>query len=515
MKIQPFSILGLALLALLPQGISGGLYGAGAAEMAGALGLSVDEASWFKTLNMFGQLCTLPLAAWLTYRAGKKFVFRLGAIIGLISALVSSLWMAPVAQMVAWLGHGVSASLLLIFAHGMVLRNLSFRAIALVEGALLLSAVLIPLSLYPYALAHLAENNLWHWAFAIQVLPFLMMLLFARFGQWPVPDSTQKIEFNWLQALLFCGFICGVTFLLLRGERYNWFREPMLVELAGLTLMLGIATVVVMKKKWGRGEFIRTAALRSRHGKVSMLDAAVAGFAILGTTLLISTYVTKVLHYNHQQLGQLEIIGFAGMIGGLIISVIMTSSHKLNPDKVVPIGILMMVTACALLTGSNASSGIDDLWLPILIKGFAIGLLNITLTIHILRAFPKRYVIEAIAWFFLFRNLGSMIAIAEFSSLMSYETTNAMAKLAENFNIVNETFVQYQQSTMQMLQHNGHTNVNDSSAMLLMAKLKTQALSVAGVNNFQWFIFSVVMILLVKVPAMKWAKKKAAQELPA
>ena len=82
MKVQPIAILGLALLALFPQGITGEIYTTGAAEIAGALGLSTDEASWFKTLNMFGQLCALPLATWLAYRVGTRTLFRLGAAIG-------------------------------------------------------------------------------------------------------------------------------------------------------------------------------------------------------------------------------------------------------------------------------------------------------------------------------------------------------------------------------------------------------------------------------------------------
>ena len=196
MKIKPIAILALALLALFPQGLTGEIYTTGAAEIAGALGLSVDEGTWFKTLNMFGQLTALPLAAWLAYRVGYRALFRLGAIIGLISAVISSLWMSPAAQMTAWFGHGVSASFLLLFAHAIVLKNLNYREIALVESVMLLSAVLIPLSIYPYILAHLAEDNLWHWAFAIQVAPFLMMLFFARFGQWPVPEQPEKINFN-------------------------------------------------------------------------------------------------------------------------------------------------------------------------------------------------------------------------------------------------------------------------------------------------------------------------------
>ena len=505
MKIQPLAILGLALLALFPQGITGEIYTTGAAEIAGALGLSVDEATWFKTLNMFAQLTALPLASWLAYRIGYRELFRLGAVIGLISAMTSSLWMSPAAQMLAWLGHGISASFLLLFAHTIILKNLSYRGIAFAEGIMLLSVVLIPLSIYPYFLAHLAENNLWHWAFAIQVAPFLMMLFFARFGRWPVPEQAEKIAFNWLQALLFSGFICSLTFLLLRGERYNWFRDPMIVQLTIATLLLGIITFVALRNRWGRGEYIRTAALSDPHGKVGMLDAAVAGFVILGTTILISTYVTQVLHYNHEQLGELEMIGFSGMIVGLVIALVMTSNIKLNPEKVIPLGVLIMVIACLLLTNSNAGRGISDLWLPLLLKGLAVGILNVTLTVHILRTFPKRHVVEGIAWFYLFRNLGSMLSISEFSRLMSIETANSVSVLAENLNTSLETFAVHQHALTQGMQQSGHGATAESSIALMVGQLKTQALSIAGVNNFQWFIFSIAILVPIMALAMKWA----------
>ncbi|WP_368231001.1 MFS transporter [Aeromonas sp. s3] len=82
-------LLVLTLLLLLPQGITGEVYSTGAAEIAGALGLSGDEASWLKTLNMMGQLMTLPLAAWLARRLGYRNMTRLGALIGLVAALLA------------------------------------------------------------------------------------------------------------------------------------------------------------------------------------------------------------------------------------------------------------------------------------------------------------------------------------------------------------------------------------------------------------------------------------------
>ena len=42
-------------------------------------------------------------------------------------------------------------------------------------------------------------------------------------------------------------------------------------------------------------------------------------------------------------------------------------------------------------------------------------------------------------------------------------------------------------------------------AVLLGGQLQTQAMSVAGVNNFQWFILSIAVLVPIMVVAMKWA----------
>jgi len=512
MNRQSVLILALALLALFPQGVTNQIYGTGAAEMAGVLGLSLDEATWIRTLNMVGQLIALPMAAWLAYRIGLRNLFRLGAAIGLLSALSSSLVMTPLPQLVAWVGHGISASFLLLCAHAMVMRNLDYRAIALVEALVLLSAVLIPLGLYPYLLSHLADNQLWHWSFAVQVAPFLGMLYWGRFGPWPDKDTRQKIGFNFSQALLLSAFIGGVTYLLLRGERFNWFRDPEIVQLTLLTLVVGVALVWATRRKIGRGEFIRTNVMADRHGKVGMLDAAVAGFVILGTSLLTSFYVTQVLGYNKAQLGKLELIGFIGMLGGLLVAVFMTSNPKRDPEKVIPLGVAMMVVACMLLAGSNAHSGMSDMWPALLLKGCAVGILNVTLTIHIFRSFPKHQIVEGIAWFFLFRNLGSLIAITEFSRLLTIETTHTVNTLADNYSPSSPMFNQYQQLVMQALGQGGASSGAEQSAGVLGGLLQTQAMSVAGVNSFQWIIFSIAMLVPVMVGAMKWANNQSHQE---
>lgn len=507
MNVRAFPLLALAVLALLPQAITGQIYSASASHMAGALGLSLDEASGFKTLNMIAQLTMLPLASWLAYRWGDRVLLRLGALIGLVSALVSSLWMLPLPQLIAWAGHGVSASFLLLLAHRIVLTQLGFRAIAFVEGVMLLTVVLLPMSLYPYLLAHLAEEGGWHWAFAVQVMPFLLMLYWARCGRWPCPDKREVIGFNWLQALLVTGFIAGSAWLLLRGERYNWFRDPDIVVLALVTAVLGCLSVLAFRYRWGRGEYIRTAVMADPHGKVGMLDAAVAGFMILGITLLIGNFVVGVMAYSHEELGKLDLISLPGMLAGLAVALLMTSHPRRDPEQVVPLGVMLVLVTAVLLTGRTAGSGVADLWLPLLIKGLAIGLLNVSITIHILRKFPRAQAAEGVAWFYLFRTFGSLLAITQFSRLMTLESQSALSALGENFNAASESFLQYQQQAGAALQQMTGQAMPEQVAALLGQQLKTQALSVAGLNNFQWLIFTMAMLVPVMVASLKWANR--------
>lgn len=172
-----------------------------------------------------------------------------------------------------------------------------------------------------------------------------------------------------------------------------------------------------------------------------------------------------------------------------------------------------MLLACALLAGSNAHSGVSDLWPALLLKGLAVGILNITLTVHILRSFskhcfPKHQVAEGITWFYLFRNFGSLLAITEFSRLMYIETLGSVSKLAENYNASSETFVLHQQMTADLLKQGIINPSPEQIALLLSGQLKTQAMSVAGVNNFQWIIFSIILLVPIIVIAMKWANNQ-------
>ncbi|WP_028110283.1 MFS transporter [Ferrimonas futtsuensis] len=503
MTVRLLPTLLLALLLLLPQGLSSGIYSAGSGEIAAALGLSADEASWLNVLYMLGQILSLPLSAWLARQWGSRQLLRVAALVGGVATLATLL--APTQwQWPAWFAHGASASALLLLAHRVVLGNLSFSAISVVQAVMSLVVVLIPLGLYPMLMGQLAEAGLWHWAFALQLIPYLALLYWVRFGSWPWPELRETHRFNWVQGGLLAGALTVVTLLLLKGERYNWFDDPRITALATVTLPVAGLAALAIRRGWGRGTLLESQVLALPSARVGMVNAAVAGFAVMGATMLTSGFVTGTLGYSHAQLGQLELVSFGGMLLGALVAVRVTYFPGGQPDKVVPLGVLMMVIACVLLTSSSAASGLSDLWPAMLLKGLAVGILNVTVVIHILRSLPKAHLLQGVAWFYLFRTLGSMLSIAEFSRLKTLEAANATSVLGSYFNPASDTFQHYSHSLSQGLGASGQI-----TSALLSGALKGQVASVASVNSFQWLIASIACCAVVMVSSKVWAAKQA------
>jgi DHA2 family multidrug resistance protein len=499
----------LVTLAMIPFGITSAVYNTSAAEIAGALGLSADDTSWLNILYILAQLLVLPLASWLAYRIGAVALLIGGAIFGLVSTLILGFTTEVPAHFMAWAGLGVTASAMLVAVQVLVLRNLSLKDIALAEGCMMLMTTLIPMGVYPWILAELAESGLWQLLFAAQTSLYIILLAWLWLRPFHGEDKVLPVRFNWLQAGLMSAAIMGAALLLMRGQFYNWFDSQIVINLALSTTALSLLCVLVIKKQWGRGEFIRSDVLSPNKNKVYMYNAALAGFAVLGTSMLIGVYLGSVLKYSHSEQGWVQLPAFASMFLGLLVSIWVSNHPKIKADAVVPIGVLLILLSSISLSFSNAASGASDLLPALIVRGFGVGLLNVTVSISILSSFKKEHIPQGVAYFYLFRTLGGLVGMAFFSRMMSQEASGVLSVLGENFNSDNPAFIRQQAAMVEVLNHGMLEATPARVAGLLGGQLQIQTAAVAGSNNFQWFIISLFVLAPVLIIGKKWAAKNA------
>ena len=251
----------LVTLAMIPFGITSAVYNASAAEIAAALGLSADDTSWLNIFYILAQLLILPLASWLVYRIGATAVLIGGAMFGLGSTLILGFTSEVVAHFLAWAGLGIAASTMLVAVQVLVLRNLSLKDIALTEGGMMLMTTLLPMGVYPWILAELAEPGLWQLIFAAQTILYIVLLAWLWIRPFHGEDRVIPVKFNLLQAGLMTGAITGTVLVLMRGQFYNWFDSKLLINLALGAGALTLMCMLAISKRWGRGEYIRSDVL--------------------------------------------------------------------------------------------------------------------------------------------------------------------------------------------------------------------------------------------------------------
>ncbi|MGS0696012.1 MFS transporter [Shewanella sp. 0m-4] len=502
----------IVTLAMIPFGITSAIYNASASNIAGTLSLSADNASWFNIAYILAQLLTLPLASWLSYRIGAKRLLTMGTALGLLSSLLLGFSSNVVGHFIGWGVIGIAASCMLVAVQVLVLRNLSLKDIAIAEGCMMLMTTLLPMGVYPWLIAELAENALWQLIFAAQSSLYLLILAWLWLRPLDYIDAIQVLKFNALQAITMSAAITGITLVLMRGQYYNWFDSPEFTQMTLVTAALILLCVFVIAKQLGRGEFIRSDVLSPLKNKVSMYNAALAGFAVLGTSMLISVYLGSVLRYSHSEQGWLQVPAFASMFVGLLISIWICNHPRLKPDAVVPIGVLMILLSSVSLSGSSASSGASDMLPALILRGLGVGLLNVTVSISILSSFKKEHISQGVSYFYLFRTLGGLMGMALFSRMMSIESTSTMGVLGENFNQMNSNFIQYQTAMTQVLNQGMLEATPERVASLLSSQLQLQTAAVAGGNNFQWFIISLFVLAPILIIGKKLVAKSANQQ---
>lgn len=497
----------IVTLAMIPFGITSAIYNAAASEIAGGLSLSADDASWFNIAYILAQLLTLPLASWLSYRIGAKQLLTIGSGLGFVASLLLGFSDNVGGHFVAWAVTGIAASSMLVAVQVLVLRNLSLKDIAIAEGAMMLMTTLLPMGIYPWLIAELAENGLWQLVFATQASLYLLVLAWIWLRPLDYADKTQQLKFNLLQAIPLSLAISGITLVLMRGQYYNWFDNSNFTQFTLIAAALILLAVFIAAKQLGKGEYIRNDVLSPLKNKVSMYNAALAGFAVLGTSMLISVYLGGVLHYSHSEQAWLQLPAFASMFLGLLISVWICNHPTLKPDAVVPIGVLMILLSSVSLSGSSVSSSASDMLPALILRGLGVGLLNVTVSISILSSFKQQHIPQGVSYFYLFRTLGGLIGIALFSRMMTIESSSTMSVLGENFNQMSATFIHYQTAMTQVLNQSMLQATPERVASLLSSQLQQQTAAVAGGNNFQWFIIS----LFVLAPILIIGKKLAAK----
>jgi DHA2 family multidrug resistance protein len=367
-----------------------------------------DEISWIQTAYLMAEIIMIPLAAFLTQALSTRWVFALSAAAFTLSSLMCGLaW--DINSMIAFRalqGFVGGAMVPTVFATGFSMFSGPRRA--MVPAILGVVSTLAP-TLGPTVGGWISDTLDWRWLFFINIVPgaavTVLMILFGRIDKGQ-PSMLARID--WAHLVSMAVFLGGLEYVLEEGPRYDWFDDPTVAMAGWLSL---VAAVLFFERSFfSRAPIVKLTPFRRPTFAFACLFNVVIGFGLYSATYLLPVYLGRVRDFSSLQIG--ETVFVTGIAMGFGAPIAATLSQKVDPRIVITVGLTLFATGLWLFSAIGPDWGFGALFIPQIVRGFAILLCIVPSVGLALNGFAGPELRYASGLFNLMRNLGGAIGIA-------------------------------------------------------------------------------------------------------
>ncbi|MGH8747372.1 MAG: MFS transporter [Burkholderiales bacterium] len=442
-QVKSLPLLLLAVLAATAMdAVNGTALSLAGSQAMGDLRSTPDAFALTDLAYVGARLAGFPAVPWIAARLGWRRSLA-GAIL-LIAAgslgctVVSGL--APFALLRAL--QGIGGAFVLVLGQAALFESFPQRRQVAIQATFALAAVMLPNTLAPWIEGWLTDNLTWPWIFAVD-LPLAAFALAALWsGTRADPPAfarrTRLAEIAGI-SLLAIGVPC-LVFVLQRGERWDWFADPLV---AASSCIAAVALGGFVVHHWrGRGALVDVALFRNPDFAFGFAVSFVAGAALYGSGFLIPAFAVSVLGYPAARAGALLAPSGAAIALGLLVASAAIQLRGIRPLAFVPLGIGLFMVAMWMFAGSTSQSGGPQLSAPLALRGFGLGLLFLALTLLMLSGLRGAHIAHGVALFNVGRQLGGLAGVAVLQHYVDWHIALDRSVLGQHFASADPAFAE-------------------------------------------------------------------------
>jgi DHA2 family multidrug resistance protein len=413
------------VLATLTEAIASTVLSLGRNDIIGDTHATPDEFAWLDIGYTATKLIGFMAASWLMMRTSPRSLIIgstlvMGTACG-VAAITYRLDLLVALRMI----QGFSGGTLLVAGQSIIFLAFPRSCQPILQALFAMGSVVAPATIAPALQGWLIDSQSWAWIFfgVVPVALAAIGLLLIAEGARPV--TTARPPFDWTGFLLIAVTFFCFTYVLNQGNRWRWFEEPRIVwlTLIGAAALLTFLGQQVIAKNRG---MLDLTLFRSSDFSFAFIVSFVAGAALFGSAFLIPSFAVSVLAFTPTDAGQLLLPSGAFFVGALLVAAFLIQIRGAPPIATVPFGILTIMAAMWMLSGSTSESGADDMMAAILLRGFGLGLLFLPITLIAFSDLNNRNRAAGIALFNAGRQLGGLMGVAGLQTMIDHNvTTNA------------------------------------------------------------------------------------------
>jgi DHA2 family multidrug resistance protein len=500
------------LLAALADAIAGTALSLGRGDILGATHATPDELAWLDVGYTAPKLIGFIVAAWMLDRFDPK---RL--LFGVTLALGAACALAAITVRLDWLitlriVQGFSGGVLLVAGQTLLFMAWSRGRQPLLQALFAIGSVVATASLAPALQGWLVDQRSWTWIFWGTVPIALSAAGLLWVAQAPTTTTGDvRIPLDWIGlSLLSIAFAC-ITYVLIQGSRWAWFEAPHI----GWTTSIGVMALLAFTARQSMANgmpLLRFTTFHSSDFTFAFLVSFVAGAALFGSAFVIPAFATSVLSFTPTEAGRLLLWGSAPFIAALLLAAWLVQARRMPPFGTVPFGILAIVVAMWMLSGSNGESGLRDMSAGVALRGVGLGFLFLSITLIAFGELPIRDLPCGIGLFNAGRQLGGLMGVAGLQTLIEREVADNLSVLGAGLSAGIPAVSERLAGLTSILVARGMET--EAAGRAAFGLLNRAASGQSAVIAFQTAFNAVALLLLVAAPVLLAVKRVTKRIVP-
>ncbi|MFH0703230.1 MAG: DHA2 family efflux MFS transporter permease subunit [bacterium] len=408
-------------------------------QMAGSFSSSSDEVIWVLTSYLVANGIVLPSTAWFSSFFGRKrFLIICIVIFTFASALCgisTSLGMMIFARILQGLGGGA----LMPISQAVLLESFPHEKRGVAMSIFGLGIIVAPI-IGPTLGGWITDNYSWHWIFYINVpvgiLSIILSEMFIEDPPYARKSIPKSIDYIGFLALII--WLVTLQIILDKGQRADWFESSWICWLAIISVSAMIFFII-----WEisfKDSIIDLKVFTDRNFAIGTVLSTFVGAVLYGTLAMLPLFLQNLMKYPAVQSG----IAITPRGIGSFFTILLAGflSNKIDTRIQIAFGFVLLGISNYMLGNINLSISMDNIILPNVLSGFALGFIFIPLTTATFGTLKNKQITNATGIFGLMRSIGGGIGVSIVGMLLSRNTQIHQTYLASHLNPGNLFFQQ-------------------------------------------------------------------------
>lgn len=479
-------------------------------DMAGSLGVSIEDISWVITSYAIANVIIIPLTSFLAEYFGRKNYYIASMIIFTFASYMCG-QSTGLVEMIVWrFVQGVGGGALLSTSQAILFDAFEPKDRPIASGLFGMGLVLGP-TLGPTLGGYIIEHYNWPLIFMINVpIGLVATLLAYSFVDKKEGEGTNKksiyIDYPGI-AMLMAGIGC-LQFVLERGESEDWFSSNA-IRICALIAVVGLVSFIVRELRIPKPA-VNLKVLGNRNLAFTTIFTFVAGFGLFTSVFVYPVLAQRVLGFTAYETG-------LSLLPPTLMAVIMMPMIGKAMSKGVPaipfvvVGFLLFAVYSVLSAKVSPGVGKWDFFFPLALRAIGISLVQLPLINQAVVGLEPKDYSSGIALNNMIRQLGGAFGIAIANNYVANQYAIHRTSIVSNLTPGSPELT----DRMYMIERglSSRMNIDSASAShtalgIINSQVDQQSYYLAYLDTFK--LIALFFIAVVPLVVFLRTKKKAA-----